>query len=556
MKLRLLIVLSLAAAVSSGTTAEAQSPAQQGVYLVFPFNNAGASPRLDWLGEGLEELTIERLTAAGQQVYSHAGRVAELERYGLPPGAHFSRATMLRVAEDLDADYVVYGSFGSDGKDLRVESRVLRVSPTALLPAVREAGNLEALMDLHSRLTWRLLSSMDPAYPLSMNDFAKRQKPLRLDAFEHYIRGLLAVEDELRIRELREAARLEPDWSAPDFALGQAYFARRDCASAATWLGKIPKSADSYAESEFLSGVCKLLVGQPDRAEETFLALQAALKTNLVAGGDLPEILNNLAVARARLGKSGPAQEELRIAADLDPDEDDYPFNQGLLALRAGDFAGAAKFFHDAAERETDSPENRAFLVLALEKAGRKDEAEQERVSATETLGPDALRSIKPDASAKIERIKTELDTTALRMEVPAPEAAATRSPSQPGDTASTLVRRGRAELAAGRLVPAEKEFRAALVLNGTDAAAHRGLADVARRLDKPEEAIKELQASLASRDSAVVRTLLAKLYLEEKKTDLARAELERALKLAPNYTEAKQLLDRLSNGKAAGVPR
>src|SRR5258708_40347485 len=27
---------------------------QQGIYLVFPFENAGASPRLDWLGEGLE----------------------------------------------------------------------------------------------------------------------------------------------------------------------------------------------------------------------------------------------------------------------------------------------------------------------------------------------------------------------------------------------------------------------------------------------------------------------------------------------------------------------
>ena len=53
---------------------------QQGIYLVFPFENAGASPRLDWLSEGLEELTIQRLSAAGEQVYSHAGRLAELER--------------------------------------------------------------------------------------------------------------------------------------------------------------------------------------------------------------------------------------------------------------------------------------------------------------------------------------------------------------------------------------------------------------------------------------------------------------------------------------------
>ena len=49
---------------------------QHGVYLVFPFENAGTSPRYEWLGEGLEELTIQRLSAAGEQVYSHAGRQA------------------------------------------------------------------------------------------------------------------------------------------------------------------------------------------------------------------------------------------------------------------------------------------------------------------------------------------------------------------------------------------------------------------------------------------------------------------------------------------------
>jgi len=47
-----------------------------------------------------------------------------------------------------------------------------------------------------------------------------------------------------------------------------------------------------------------------------------------------------------------------------------------------------------------------------------------------------------------------------------------------------------------------------------------------------------------------VVRTMLAKIYLEQKKPDLARAEVERALKLAPNYAEAKQLLEHLQNSK------
>src|SRR5206468_11359938 len=121
------------------------------------------------------------------------------------------------------------------------------------------------------------------------------------------------------------------------------------------------------------------------------------------------------------------------------------------------------------------------------------------------------------------------------------------------GRHAGGHVRRGRQELSAGRADSAEKEFRAALAADPASAAAHRGLAEIDRHQGKIDDAVKELQASLQSRDSAVVRTMLAKIYLEQKKPDLARAEVEKALKLAPNYAEAKQLLDHLRNFKPAG---
>src|SRR5271163_742139 len=100
---RFVIALAASALLCAGVL-RAQQPTQRRssptigtqIYLVFPFENAGASPRLDWLGEGLEELTILRLSASGQQVYSHAGRTGELERSGLPPNAKLSRASMLR----------------------------------------------------------------------------------------------------------------------------------------------------------------------------------------------------------------------------------------------------------------------------------------------------------------------------------------------------------------------------------------------------------------------------------------------------------------------------
>jgi len=535
--------------------ASSATATQQGIYLVFPFENVSASPRLDWLSEGLEELTIQRLSAAREQVYSHEGRVVELERSGLPRSSKLSRATMLHLAEDLDADFVVFGKFTASGNSLTLESQVLKVSPARMQPALQETGTLDSLMDLHARLIWRTLSANDHNHALSLAEFTKLQRPLRLDAFEHYIRGLLATEDDARLRELREAARLEPEWPEPDFALGEVYFARRDCESAQPWYARVPKTHDRFVEAVFATGVCQLLLGHPDHAEELFTSLQETMKKNGVFGADLPEILNDMAISRARQSKTASAQTDFRRAADLDPGEDDYPFNLGLLALQTNDPGAAAGYFREATEREPDNAEDRALLILSLEKAGKNTEAEQEKVSANETFGPNGLPAIRLDAKnetlSRMYRITTELDVTALRPEITSAESSANEAASDPAnDSSVSRLRRARQELSAGHVDAAEKEYRAVLAADSGNAAAHHGLAEIDRRQGKLDDAVKELQASLEARDSAVVRTMLAKIYLEQKKPGLARTEVEKALKIAPNYTEAKQLLDHLQNSK------
>jgi len=562
MNRKLVLFLWLAALVYSGMPAAAQTissgirgvPTSQGIFLVFPFENDGANGRLDWLAEGLEELTIQRLTAAGQQVFTHSGRAAELDRNGLPSSARFSHATMLKIGAELDADFVVFGKFSSDGKSLAIEANVLRVAPTRLSAPARETGTLDALMELHNKVVWKMLGANDKGFPLNLAEFTKLQRPLRLDAFEHYIRGLLANEDEPRLRELREAARLDPEWPDPAFALGQAYFSRRDCEAALPWLARVPAGNSLAAEALFATGVCRLLMNQIEKAEETFLSLQNNLKNELAAGADLPEVLNNLALAQARRGNTTAAASALLRAQDLDPDEDDYPFNLGMLYLRGNDATTAAKYFREASDREAENPEDRALLIYALEKTGNRTEATEERNSAIETLGPNALPPVKPETFARLDRVSRELDITTLQLQIAARDSRSGTTSASGGPAAgavapASLVRKGRQELAAGRLDAAEADFRAALATSPNDPAAHRGVAEILRRRSKRAEAIQELQAALSVRDSAVDRTTLARIYLEQRKPDLAKAELEKALKLAPNYSEARDLLKNLQSG-------
>jgi Tfp pilus assembly protein PilF len=140
-----------------------------------------------------------------------------------------------------------------------------------------------------------------------------------------------------------------------------------------------------------------------------------------------------------------------------------------------------------------------------------------------------------------------------MQLAAPASASSSAAESASLVDPIVAHIRRGRQELGAGRLDTAEKEFRAALTADPKNATALRELADVSRRRGKLDEAVQELQTSLALRDSASGRVMLARIYLEQKKPDLARAEVEKAVKLAPNYAEARQLLDHLEKSKPTG---
>jgi Tfp pilus assembly protein PilF len=153
-----------------------------------------------------------------------------------------------------------------------------------------------------------------------------------------------------------------------------------------------------------------------------------------------------------------------------------------------------------------------------------------------------------------LDRVSTELDVTTLQLQIASRDtngSTATSALSSAVSSPTSLVRKGRQELAAGLVDAAEADFRAALAAAPNEPAAHRGMAEVLRRRSKRAEAIGELQAALGERESAVDRTTLARIYLEQKKPEMARAELQKALKIAPNYSEARQLLEHLQNGNA-----
>ncbi len=525
--------------------------------LIFPFENLGKSARLDWLSEGLAELTRERLTAAGQQVFTREERLAALEKLGLPASTRFTHATMLKIAEEIDADYVVFGQYTSDGKALGMSAELLHVDPPALSRPLEETGALGDLMETHARLAWRILTSLEPAALLSQREFSQKLMRPRLDAFEYYVRGLGGRDDQ-RIEQFRQAAQLEPAWAEPAFALGEAYFARHDCQAAVSWLSRVPPNHERSAEAGFYAGVCSLVLKDAGRAEVTFERLLERLRASRTGSVQLPEAFNNLGIARERLGKTKEAIADFERAVRLDPDEVDYWFNLGLTDLRMNEPAAAVKPFREALRRKPDDVQARALLIAALQQSGRASEAAAEREQSKGGEKPQPLPSTQPEALARLDRIKMRLDPASLRLfpESIIEAASAGASSFRRSQHHQLHLTRGQEFLAAGKLEDAQREFSQAALLVPLDPTAHLGLAEVYRRQNRYDDAARELRAGIAGRDDAASHTLLARLYLEQNRPAEAREELRLALKLDPSYAEARQLLERLEGRANSGEPR
>src|SRR6185436_4770742 len=132
-------------------------------------------------------------------------RLYAFDRMGIPSTSRPSRATLFQIADQMDVDYVVIGKYLFDGNTFTARAQVMDVHRLRLLPEAVETGALTQLLDIQNALAWDLLRSLN-ASPLPGKDsFLRAGAPVRLDALENYIRGVIAPDVEDKVRFLRQA---------------------------------------------------------------------------------------------------------------------------------------------------------------------------------------------------------------------------------------------------------------------------------------------------------------------------------------------------------------
>lgn len=499
-------------------TATAQAPpAATRTLLVVPFENASGAPGLEWVGETFPEILGQRMGSPQLYPVGREDRNYALDRMGIPQTLRPSRATLYRLGEQMDVDYVVMGRYSFDGRTFTASARLLQMNKLHMLPEVSESGPLPKLLDVESALAWDLLRQLTPGLVTSRNQFVAAAPSVRLDAFENYVRGLLATVRQEKFRYFRAALRVTPSYSAALLELGKAYYAGRDYQEAATWLARVSRADPLACEASFHLGLALFYAGDFERAENAFSFVASRLP--------LTEVYNNLGVVSARRGKKN-ALEYFQKAADADPTDPDYRFNLGVALSRAGDNPGATRELKEALRLRPSDGEAKALLATLS--------------------GLPALAPLRASVATRLplERIKPNYDESSFRqlaLEIQNQNELRLAG-SDPARHAEFHAQRGAELMDQGLLLEAEREFREAIGLDPTNPAAHAGLARFLEATRDYANARAEAGAALRLRPSVEAFLLLARLDLRDNNPQAAQESVNRALVLDPGNADAQAL--------------
>lgn len=359
MKATLAVLLALAAGLAAQTAPPASNSGAAERCLVMPFANRSGDPNLDWIGESFVIAFRQALGGSPVTVLSRPDRERARALLGAAPGVALSHASMMRLAQDADARWLVMGWYDYDGEQFSSGAEVLdlRREHLVTLPAV--SGALARLQSLQARLGWGVRQRLDP-------DAAAATEPapgpaLPVSAYEDFVRARLAAKPDDQVKLLRMASIQAPADGRVLLALGEAYFAAHMDAPAAATLETIAVSAPQYPEAAFTAGLAEFGLGHYARAVTQWQAVEQQLP--------LPEVTHNLAVAKAAqagaphpgsLDLTFPAEEyeQLRqvvarfqaakVAGMTPARQADYELALGQRLQRAGALAAAEQAFSQA----------------------------------------------------------------------------------------------------------------------------------------------------------------------------------------------------------------
>jgi Flp pilus assembly protein TadD len=509
--------------------AKAEPPTTQATtsrILVVPFEAPARDGRTYWLGEAAAVVIAGDVNARGLGAITRPARERAYDQLHLPPNAVLSRATVIKVGELVGAAQVVVGSVAVEGDSLTVRAQPIRIDVGRADPEIVERGSLADFFTVVEKVSRRVVpgGTTPAAVPAPS-----------LQAFEQYVKGLLAEQPASQAGFLEAALKLDPRYDRARLALWDVRTLQGDHAAALAAVRAVDRSSPLSRRARFLSGVSLLSLAKPDEAFAVFKDLQQ--------DASQPSILNNLGVVQIRRGApaDGKPTYFFTKAAEAAPDDPDILFNLGYAYALDRDPQGAIYWLREALRRNPTDVDAHVVLASALDSAGSAVEAARERELAAQlsTQRADA----KKDLPRGLERVRQDVDETAGNAVDRTILDAAQRDQQ---DLARFHLERGRRLFEQEQDREAMLELGRVVFLSPYESEAHLLIGRIHLRAGRPHEAVNALKISIWSKDTAPAHVVLGDAYLRLKDPTSARSEAQKALALDPSSADAKALLTRI----------
>ncbi len=336
---------------------------------VLPLFNQSKISNLEWIGESVAETIREAVAAQDLLAISREDRMEVFRRMSIRPNAILTRASVIKIGDTLDASQIIFGQFevtpdpanANSRGTIKLATRVIDLKHTKSGPEFAASGPVDDLSVLQTHIAWQFLKYLDPKSAPSEEDFRRLRPPVRVDAVEHYIRGLLASNPEQKQKLFLDAARLDDRFSEPCFQLGRMFQEKKDYRFAAQWLAKVGRGDSHYMESQFMLGLARYYQKDFEGAAIQFQQVAASVPLN--------EVYNDLGAAQSRRNLPA-ALDNFRKALEGDETDPDYWFNTGFALWKAGQPDEAAEKFRAVLDRTPNDGEAIAMLGRCLKRDG------------------------------------------------------------------------------------------------------------------------------------------------------------------------------------------
>jgi tetratricopeptide (TPR) repeat protein len=263
------------------------------------------------------------------------------------------------------------------------------------------------------------------------------------------------------------------------------------------------------------------------------------------ADAALSNALGVVQLRRAPGTGGGAATLYFRRAVDEEPENTDYLFNLGYAHARVGDHAEALAWLRETVRLDAASGDAHLVMSRVLAAANRATEAARELELAlllSATVSP-AQQRPAPVVPEGLERLPA---SPQLGAGPPISVAIANPAQRDQREAAAFHLTNGQNLIAADRDREAADELRRAIYLAPYDHEPHLLLGQLYQRSGQLPQAIDELTVAIWCEETAAARLALARALLDSGDVEAARREIARARVLAPNSTEATELLDRI----------